>query len=474
MPGPNTLPAGVRPLPPSAEQRIAAVFEDGLLATAKAVAALIRVDVKTLRAMTDEGVIRAVRRGKRRAYTEADVRAYLATPAEAEQAVSVYKPQNSPYFHYDFVRKGRRFHGSTGVETRRKAEEVERKVRTEAALGILDHGEPMTLDEASGRWWTEVGQHKASARILFYRLGIVVRLLGPSTRLCDLSTLTTSIAIERRRGETYTRGGIRVAEPRGRRWKPLPAKTRTLANATVNSDIVKRLRAITNRARKVWQVQGLQEIDWSRLLLQEPEPEIIHFSDPYQQAWVDACGPTERFALLLLLRYGVRFGELFFPPAAFLPSTPKGPGLALNKRKKGSMFLPLTDTDARMIAARVGRAEAAGLDSIWIEQDEAGELVTVSKAAMQSRLRAAADRAGVDHRRLIHSIRHHVGTDVLNETGDLRLVQRMLGHADIKSTLVYAHVLDEGLRDVINSRNSPEAIEPEDGFIVQKQPRRRR
>lgn len=73
------------PLSPSAEERIAAVFEDGLLATAKAIAGLIRVDVKTLRAMTDEGVIRAVRRGKRRAYTEADVRAYLATPAPARE-----------------------------------------------------------------------------------------------------------------------------------------------------------------------------------------------------------------------------------------------------------------------------------------------------------------------------------------------------------------------------------------------------
>lgn len=68
-------------LSPSAEARIAAAFADGLLATAQATAALIGVDAKTLRAMTDEGVIRAVRRGKRRAYTEADVRAYLATPA---------------------------------------------------------------------------------------------------------------------------------------------------------------------------------------------------------------------------------------------------------------------------------------------------------------------------------------------------------------------------------------------------------
>ncbi len=38
--------------------------------------------------------------------------------------MSVYKPARSRFWQYDFVQNGRRFHGSTGQETRRAAEAV--------------------------------------------------------------------------------------------------------------------------------------------------------------------------------------------------------------------------------------------------------------------------------------------------------------------------------------------------------------
>lgn len=386
--------------------------------------------------------------------------------------MSVYKPAKSRFYHYDFQFKGRRFHGSTGMETLRKAEAVERKERERVALGLPATGDQMTLDLAAGRWWTEVGQHKDSAAILWHRLKITLRLIGPSTLLEDISTDTVSKAIERRRGETYARG-FDVPSTSGE--PSAKAQRYALANDTVNSDIVKRLRPIMNRAAKIWNVKGLQEIDWQELMLPEAQMSIVHFSDPYQKAWLDACGPTEGFFLQLLLTYGLRLAEPFFPPSAYLPDTPRGPSVAINKRKgKKPMLLPLRPIDARQIAARVGIAEAAKLDSIWLERDDRGELVTVSYGAMQSRLRKAAERAGVDHDRLIHSIRHHVGTDFLNKTGNLKLTQDMLGHADIKSTLVYAHALDHGLRDAINSRNTPEAVEPDATFVPPKQRRSRR
>ena len=42
-----------------------------------------------------------------------------------------------------------------------------------------------------------------------------------------------------------------------------------------------------------------------------------------------------------------------------------------------------------------------------------------------------------------HDIRHDVGTKLLRDTGNLKLVQKALNHADIKTTRRYAHVLDE-------------------------------
>ncbi len=148
--------------------------------------------------------------------------------------------------------------------------------------------------------------------------------------------------------------------------------------------------------------------------------------------------------------------------------------LALNKRKRGVLYLPLRDDDARQIAARVGRAAAAGLPSIWFEMAPGKKLVKVEYYALQSRLRVAAKRAGLTMPRLIHGARHHVGATTLAETNDLALAKRLLGHADIKSTLRYARALDGGLRAALNSRNSPGAGDAGTEFSVPDQPRRRK
>ena len=55
-----------------------------------------------------------------------------------------------------------------------------------------------------------------------------------------------------------------------------------------------------------------------------------------------------------------------------------------------------------------------------------------------------------------HDFRHNFGTKLLRETGNLKLVQRALNHADIATTTRYAHVLDaevaEAMEAVTKSR----------------------
>jgi len=48
-----------------------------------------------------------------------------------------------------------------------------------------------------------------------------------------------------------------------------------------------------------------------------------------------------------------------------------------------------------------------------------------------------------------HDFRHDFGTKVLRETGNLKLAQKALNHADIKSTLRYAHVLDSDVAEAV-------------------------
>lgn len=375
--------------------------------------------------------------------------------------MSVYKPAKSRFYQYDFQYKGKRYTGSTGVATMRKAEEVERKVRADVALGLYDDQAGMTLDEAAGQWWEEVGKHLRTARDVERRLEILLRLMGPETRLVDITTRKVSTAIEKRRSETFQKAPDRPGKP---------AKRYPIKNATVNGDIIGMLRRILRRAETIWEVKPIPKISWRALTLKEPEPEVRLYTEAQQQAWLDQCDPVTRTALSLLLTYGLRLGELFFPPSAFDPS---GPRLVINKRKRGALLLPLRQDHADDIAARVAVAINEGLETVWFEElviPAAGRrerrvmYIPLTYGGIQARMRTAAKRAGLNMPRLIHGTRHHAGTMMLAKSGNLKLAQQLLGHADIKSTMRYAHAMDGALRNVLENlepvRKSPDSPEP--------------
>ena len=57
--------------------------------------------------------------------------------------------------------------------------------------------------------------------------------------------------------------------------------------------------------------------------------------------------------------------------------------------------------------------------------------------------------AGITRRCSVHSLRHTFATCLYEETGDLRLVQRALGHRRITTTDIYAHMSDSRLRRAV-------------------------
>ena len=68
----------------------------------------------------------------------------------------------------------------------------------------------------------------------------------------------------------------------------------------------------------------------------------------------------------------------------------------------------------------------------------------MSESTLQKAVREAAQAAGINKRVGCHTFRHSFATHLLQSGYDIRTVQELLGHKDVKTTMVYTHVLNRG------------------------------
>jgi integrase len=70
------------------------------------------------------------------------------------------------------------------------------------------------------------------------------------------------------------------------------------------------------------------------------------------------------------------------------------------------------------------------------------------ESGLQKALKQAVRKAGIQKKVGCHTFRHSFATHLLQNSYDIRTVQELLGHKDVKTTMIYTHVLNRGGRGV--------------------------
>ena len=358
--------------------------------------------------------------------------------------MSVYRRPGQKDYSYDFRHRGNRFSGSTGATSRREAEKVEERLKAAARATTAERNAPLSFAAASTLYWQEIGQYASTAGETERHLAWLQKHIGKATPIAAIDDRLLARIIAIRRGERVPQQGRKQGRKPGSKHGK---QDRLVSNATVNRTVLEPLRAILLRAAQVWD-QQTGKINWKAHRL-AVKPERVREATPAEEAGLktairDDYVPALAFALLTGCRraeiVGLAWTDVDFFNRRF---TVTGKGdRSRSIPMTGEVYdllWSLKDHHPVAVFTYVCRRPGSGRGQVK------GQRYPITIAGFKTAWRRGRARAGIADFRF-HDTRHTAGTRLLRHTGNLRLAQKLLGHADIATTTRYAHAAEADLR----------------------------
>lgn len=169
---------------------------------------------------------------------------------------------------------------------------------------------------------------------------------------------------------------------------------------------------------------------------------------------------SKRLVCLLEILYatGLRVSELVGLPMSAIGEDAQF--LMVEGKAGRERMVPMSDPAQKALKtyiearARFINEEGKDLQSQWLFPSRTSSSGHLTRQRFAQLLKDLARAADVEESRVSpHILRHAFATHLLNNGADLRSVQKMLGHADIATTQIYTHMLDEKMKDTVEEKH---------------------
>jgi len=365
-------------------------------------------------------------------------------------------------YYENFTVDGIRYRGSLKTDSEETAEIIASKRKSDIQLAKLVGKPPekaeMTLDTALGAYWLEHAHLLPSAPQIKIASEALRVGLGKMTLLSEITPrMLTSYVAARRAGKFF--------HPATRRRRgPM------LANATINNDLMF-LRAVMNREEEKGGV-NVAKIEWRKVFL-EAENERQHILSRkegdgtnvpvrdeerllFQALRADFHGLTQ-FALLT----GMRISNIINLTWNQVKWDQGQIAIRVKSKKPGGKlhYVPISTAVKELLLSEWGRHPQRVFTFICHKSNsrrkhKKGERYPVTYGGLRREWVRAIQKAGLwygpnsrDNLR-IHDLRHTAATRALKKCGNLKTVQKLLGHASLASTVRYAKT---DIKDVLDA-----------------------